>query len=134
MIWAPNGGNDVLPGLEGGVPVLSGETWENEPCNANKGWLPLPKPWPKPGTTPALISSPQAQHYFTQADQVNQLVSAREADPDLGFMGAADGVVLAASQQPRRPASVQARQRSLHALHGRPVAATSCPSATCRAC
>ena len=30
-------------------------------------------------------SSP-AQRYFTQADQVNQLVSAREADPDLGFM------------------------------------------------
>ena len=25
-------------------------------------------------------------HHFTQADQVNQLVSASEADPDLGFM------------------------------------------------
>ena len=31
-------------------------------------------------------SSPQARHHFTQADQVNQLVSANEADPDLGFM------------------------------------------------
>ena len=31
-------------------------------------------------------SSPQARHHFTQADQVNRLVSAREADPDLGFM------------------------------------------------
>ena len=31
-------------------------------------------------------SSPQAVHHFTQADQVNQLVSASEADPDLGFM------------------------------------------------
>ena len=31
-------------------------------------------------------ASPPAQRYFTQADQVNQLVSAREADPDLGFM------------------------------------------------
>ena len=30
--------------------------------------------------------SPQARHSFTVADQVNQLVSAREADPDLGFM------------------------------------------------
>ena len=30
--------------------------------------------------------SPQALHHFTQADQVNQLVSASEADPDLGFM------------------------------------------------
>ena len=32
-------------------------------------------------------TSPQARHHFTQADQVNQLVSASEADPDLGFMG-----------------------------------------------
>ena len=30
--------------------------------------------------------SPQALHHFTQADQVNLLVSASEADPDLGFM------------------------------------------------
>ena len=30
--------------------------------------------------------SPQARHHFTQADQVNLLVSASEADPDLGFM------------------------------------------------
>ena len=32
-------------------------------------------------------ASPQALHHFTQADQVNQLVGASEADPDLGFMG-----------------------------------------------
>ena len=30
--------------------------------------------------------SPQEQHHFTQADQVNQLVGASEADPDRGFM------------------------------------------------
>ena len=30
--------------------------------------------------------SPQARHHFTQADQVNQLVSASEAAPDRGFM------------------------------------------------
>ena len=30
-------------------------------------------------------ASPQALHHFTQADQVNQLVEAREADADLGF-------------------------------------------------
>ena len=30
--------------------------------------------------------SPQARHHFTQADQVNQLVGASEATPDLGFM------------------------------------------------
>ena len=32
-------------------------------------------------------ASLQARHHFTQADQVNLLVSAREADPELGFMG-----------------------------------------------
>ena len=31
-------------------------------------------------------ASPQARHSFTVADQVDQLVGASEADPDLGFM------------------------------------------------
>ena len=31
-------------------------------------------------------ASPQARHHFTRFNQVNQLVEAREADPDLGFM------------------------------------------------
>ena len=31
-------------------------------------------------------TSPQALHHFTRFDQVNQLVSASEAEPDLGFM------------------------------------------------
>ena len=31
-------------------------------------------------------TSPQALHHFTQADQVHQLVTASEADADLGFM------------------------------------------------
>ena len=31
-------------------------------------------------------ASPQARHHFTQADQVNLLVNASEADPDRGFM------------------------------------------------
>ena len=31
-------------------------------------------------------ATPQARHHFTRFDQVNQLVSASEADPDLGFM------------------------------------------------
>ena len=31
-------------------------------------------------------ATPQALHHFTRADQVNQLVSASEADPVLGFM------------------------------------------------
>ena len=40
-----------------------------------------------PGPAQAIReASPQALHHFTQADQVNQLVGASEADPDLGFM------------------------------------------------
>ena len=40
-----------------------------------------------PGPVQALKPSPQARHSFTVADQVDQLVEASEADPDLGFMG-----------------------------------------------
>ena len=39
------------------------------------------------GLVPAIReASPQALHHFTQADQVNLLVNASEAEPDLGFM------------------------------------------------
>ena len=31
-------------------------------------------------------ATPQAMHHFTRFDQVNQLVEASEADPDMGFM------------------------------------------------
>ena len=31
-------------------------------------------------------ATPQARHHFTRADQVNQLVTASETTPDLGFM------------------------------------------------
>ena len=37
-----------------------------------------------PGSVQALI--PPTQRHFTRADQVHQLVSASEADPDRGFM------------------------------------------------
>ena len=40
-----------------------------------------------PGPVQALRkTSPQARHHFTRFDQVNALVSASEADPELGFM------------------------------------------------
>ena len=40
-----------------------------------------------PGSVKAIRDdSPQARHSFTVADQVNQLINASEADPDLGFM------------------------------------------------
>ena len=39
-----------------------------------------------PGPVKALIPSRPTQRHFTRFDQVNQLVTASEADPDLGFM------------------------------------------------
>ena len=39
------------------------------------------------GAVKGLQPSPQALRPFTQVDQVNTLVTAREADPELGFMG-----------------------------------------------
>ena len=67
-------------------------------------------------------ATPQALHHFTSFDQVNQLVSASEADPALGFMARMMALcsqveMIYASQQPRQPQRVQARQRPLHALH-----------------
>ena len=38
------------------------------------------------GLVPIRDASPQARHHFTQADQVNQLVGASEADPERGFI------------------------------------------------
>ena len=35
--------------------------------------------------SPPKAPTPQSRHHFTQADQVNQLATARESDPDLGF-------------------------------------------------
>ena len=52
-------------------------------------------------------ASPQALHRFTQADQVNQLVSASESGPRSGLHGANDGVVFVAPQQPRQPVEVR---------------------------
>ena len=39
-----------------------------------------------PGPVQALIPSPPARHHFTQAAQVDQLVTASEADPNRGFI------------------------------------------------
>ena len=41
---------------------------------------------PLPVPVKSLQPAPQALHHFTQVDQVNTLVEAREADPDMGFM------------------------------------------------
>ena len=63
---------------------------ENNPCSVNEtdGLVPVGEALGNlDGPVKALHdTSPQARHHFTQIDQVNQLVEASEADPDLGFM------------------------------------------------
>ena len=51
-------------------------------------WVPIGEAFGGLGVPVQAIreATPQALHHFTQADQVNQLVSASEADADLGFM------------------------------------------------
>ena len=39
-----------------------------------------------PGGRALTPAAPQARHHFTTLQQVNQLVEASEAEPDLGFM------------------------------------------------
>ena len=51
-------------------------------------------------------ATPQARHHFTQADQVNQLVGASEADPDLGFV--ARLLVLCSLPENQTPDSLRA--------------------------
>ena len=52
------------------------------------GWVPISEVSSGlVGSVPAIRETPPpAQRHFTQADQVHQLVSASEADPDLGFI------------------------------------------------
>ena len=70
-----------------------------------------------PGPVQARQPSPPSQRHFTQTDQVDQLVTASEADPDLGFMARMMVLCSLPRTNPREPAPVQARQRPLQAHH-----------------
>ena len=60
--------------------------------------------------------TPQARHRFTRFDQVDQLVTASEADPGYVFHGADDDTVQPAPHGSRRPDTVCPVQRLLHKL------------------
>ena len=62
-------------------------------------------------------ASPQARHHFTQADQVNQLVGASEADPERGFMARTMALCSLPRTNPGNRLQIQTTQRPLHALH-----------------
>ena len=85
------------------------------------------------GPVQALRPNRPPQRGFTLADQVNQLIGASEADPDLGFMARPDGALFAAAQQPRQSISVCPAQRPPTSSSCRPPGITSSPSGICRA-
>ena len=62
-------------------------------------------------------ASPQARHHFTCFDQVNQLVGASEADPDLGFMARMMALCSLPPHQPRQPERVCPSQRPVYLSH-----------------
>ena len=64
-------------------------------------------------------ATPQSLHHFTRFDQVNQLVGASEADPDLGFMARTMALCSLPRSNPRQPASVQTDKWPLHAGNDR---------------
>ena len=76
-------------------------------------------PWPIWSGRWLRSALPRLKGYtiFTQADQVNQLVSASEADPDLGFMARMLVMGSLPRTNPGDRAPVQARQRAVQAHH-----------------
>ena len=82
---------------------------------------------------PAIPSaSAQARHHFTVADQVNQLVSASEADPERGFMAR----MMALCSLPRTNPGTRhryVRQNGPYKLIMYSSGETKLPSATFRA-
>ena len=76
------------------------------------------------GTLPGIVPrgramTAQTRHHFTMLRQVNQLIEASEAEPDIGFMAR----LLALCSLPRHEstgsAAVRPAQRALHARHDR---------------
>ena len=77
-------------------------------------------------------ASPQTLHHYTRFDQVNQLVSASEADPDLGFMARMMVLCSLPRTNPgnRHQYKRQNGRYTLYMFAGR----DKLPTATCRAC
>ena len=76
---------------------------------------------------------PPARRGFTLADQVNQLVSASEADASLGFMARTMALCSLPRSNPGNRKKSTSASTDLSRSTWSPVAATSSPSATCRA-
>ena len=77
-------------------------------------------------------ASPQARHHFTQADQVNQLIGASEADPDLGFMARLMTLCCLPRTNPGNRHQYK-RVNGPYTLYMNAVGGNKLPFATCRA-
>ena len=73
--------------------------------------------WPGRSTYLAVASCPQPhpkpRHHFTTLRQVDQLVEASEAEPDLGFMARLLALCSLPRHEPRRPKRVRPTQRAV---------------------
>ena len=76
--------------------------------------------------------SPQARRGFTLADQVDQLVGASEADPDLGFMARTMALCSLPRSNPRDRLRY-VRRNGPYTLVMNAGGSTGCPSVTFRA-
>ena len=89
-----------------------------------------------PGPVQALLETPPpAQRGFTLADQVHQLVSASEADPDRGFMARTMALCSLPRSNPGNRLQYKRVEWSLSRwdmIAG--ASATSSPSVTCPVC
>ena len=76
---------------------------------------------------------PPARRGFTLADQVNQLVGASEADPDLGFMARMMALCSLPRTNPPATGTSTSVSTALTSSSCRSPGITSSPSATCPA-
>ena len=87
-----------------------------------------------PGPVKALQPSPQARRGFTLADQVHQLVSSSEADPDLGFMARMMALCSLPRTNPGNRLQYVRRNGPYSLVMIAGGGSTSCPSAISHAC
>ena len=78
-------------------------------------------------------ATPQARRGFTVADQVEQLVTASEADPDLGFMARTMALCSLPRSNPRDRLRYVRRNGPYTLVMNAGGGSTGCPSVTFRA-
>ena len=114
-------GNRIFTTLPGGVPVLSEAHGKIKHAASRDGLVPIGEALADlPGPVKAIRdAAPPARRGFTQADQVNLLVSANQTDPDLGFMARLMALCSLPRTNPGNQDPVCPAQRPLRLSHER---------------